>query len=194
MLANTSPSNNELRELYYKIDNGNQPEIEKIALAFSVTVKEYKQWMKVLFMILIPQTDQGINLLESIVKDIFESSESLINVFIYSFSDDSAMHNVLLSDRGFTLSTEREEHTAYEFNLTSNAFICYAFTDIKKFAGNSFNQDLLQNIISLRGKYTAEVKVHIKENELDALSRYNKNIVYQSFKTVYCKSKQVYGL
>jgi hypothetical protein len=176
MLSGASPANDELRELYAKIDNGNQPERKNIASAFSVTVEQYNLWMKSLFMILIPQTDQGINLLELMLKNFFESSDSFINVYIHSFSGDSNYHNVLLSDRGFTILTDSEEHTAYEFNLSANAFISYIFTDIKKLAGDSFSPDQVQNILSLREKQPAEVNVHVNENELDALSRYNKKI------------------
>jgi hypothetical protein len=194
MLADTSPENSVLQDIYDKIDNGNQPERENIASAFSVTVEQYNLWMKSLFMVLIPQTDQGINLLELLLKNFFESSESFINVYIHSFSYDSENQNTLLSDRGFTLLIDNEEHTAYEFNLTSSAFISYIFTDIKKFAGDTFGSDKVQSIITLRSKQPSEVKVHINENDLVALSRYNKNVVCQSFKTVYCKSNQIYGL
>tara|TARA_R110001583_G_scaffold195076_1_gene368945 strand:- start:817 stop:1812 length:996 start_codon:yes stop_codon:yes gene_type:complete len=192
--ATVQPQDDELRELYKKIDNGNQPEKANIASEFSVTVEQYNLWIKSLFMILIPQTEQGINSLELILKNFFDSPDLIVNVFINSFSDTPSKHNVLLSDRGFSLSSNSEDHATYEFNLTSNAFINYSFTDIKRFAKDSFSPEQIQSFIASRATQPTEVKVHVNKDDTEALSRYNKNVVYQSYKNVYCKSKQVYGL
>lgn len=192
-LSNYSPSNVELKELYEKIDDFNHPQGEDIAARFAVSVESYKKWMKSLFMILVPEVEQGRNILELTLKGFFENSESLINVFINECSGIPNAHP-LLSDRGFTLLTDREEHTAYEFNLGSTAFISYVFTDIKAYAPSTMDAELIQGIISLNEKRPSEVKVHVIRDDPAALSRYNKNVVYQSFNTVFCKGKVVHGL
>lgn len=192
-LTQYSPANAELKELYKKIDFFEHPQFEDIAASFNVTVENYKKWMKSLFMILVPKADQESNLLELTLKGLFENDKSFINVFINECSGITDAHP-LLSDRGFTLATDSEDHTAYEFNLSSTAFITYVFTDINAYAKNTMSPEQIQAIISLNEKSTPVVKVNVIRDEPDALSRYNKNVIYQSFSTVFCKSKVVFGL
>jgi hypothetical protein len=192
-LTQYSPSNVELKILYKKIDMFEHPQLEDIVASFHVTVESYKKWMKSLFMILVPKVDQESNLLELTVKRLFENNKSFINVFINEFSGIPDAHP-LISDRGFTMATDSEDHTAYEFNLSSTAFITYVFTDIKAYAKNTLGAERIQAITSLNEKFPPEVKVRVMTNDPNALSRYNKNVIYQSFSTVFCKSKVVYGL
>ncbi|MGL5799157.1 MAG: hypothetical protein ACRCYN_03700 [Plesiomonas sp.] len=192
-LSNYSPTDIELKKLYEKIDVFEHPHGEDIEASFAVSVESYKKWMKSLFMILVPEVEQGRNILELTVKGLIENSESLINVFINDCSGVPNAHP-LLSDRGFTLLTDSVEHTAYEFNLSSSAFISYVFTDIKAYAQFTMDAELIQRIISLNEKRPSEVRVHVIRDEPEALSRYNKNVIYQSFNTVFCKSKVVHSL
>lgn len=193
ILSEYSPTNAELKELYEKIDKFNHPQWNDIALKFDVSIEKYKKWMKSLFMVLVPKVGQESNLLELTVKEFFENKESIINVYIHDYSGIPYAHP-LLSDRGFTLLTDEQEHTAYEFNLSSSAFISYIFTDIKSFACKTMNPEQIQGVISLNEKSPSEVNVHLIQADLEILSRYNKNVVYQSRNTVFCKSKAVYGL
>jgi hypothetical protein len=144
-------------------------------------------------MILVPRVEQESNLLELTIKGLFENNESFIHVFINECSGIPDAHP-LLSDRGFTLATDSEDQIAYEFNLSSTAFITYVFTDIKAYAHSTMDAERIQKIISLNEKSPSDVKVRVIRDEPGALSRYNKNVIYQSFNTVFCKSKMVHGL
>jgi hypothetical protein len=194
ILASYCPSNDSLKDIYTKIDNGNQASIQEIANNFSVTEEQYRKWMKSLFMLLVPKDTQGINLIDLMIKEFFENTDQFINVYVHVYTGAEAGKHSLLSDRGFTLLTDQEEHLAYEFNLTCNAFISYIFTDIKKAGGDLLGKDAIEGILRMQSKKPSEVNIHFCENNLEALSRYNKNVVYQSYENVYCKSKVVYGL
>ncbi|GAB58957.1 hypothetical protein [Rheinheimera nanhaiensis] len=193
-LANYSPSDEKLKDIYKKIDSGNQASIKEFANNFSVTEEQYRKWMKSLFMLLVPKDTQGINLVDMMIKEFFENTDQFINVYVHIYSGVEEGKHSLLSDRGFTLLTDLEAHLAYEFNLTCNAFISYIFTDIKKAGVNQLGEDVMKSILRMQSKKPSELKIHFCENNLEILSRYNKNVVYQSYENVYCKSKVVYGL
>lgn len=193
-LANHYPMEESLKGIYRNIDSGNQASIKEFANNFSVTEEQYRKWKRSLFMLLVPKDTQGINLLDMMIKEFFENTDQFINVYVHNYSGVHEGKHSLLSDRGFTILTDREEHLAYEFNLTCNAFISYIFTDIKKAGVEKLGENVVESILRMQSNKPSEVKIHYCENNLEVLSRYNKNVVYQSRKNVYCKSKVVYGL
>lgn len=195
LLSNYYPANVELRELYEKIDNFNHPKAEDISSRFGVSVEDYKKWMKSLFMLLVPPIDKDMNAIEILTKSFFEDTKSYINIIISTYTGEHINKNVLLSDRGFTVLTNDNAHNTYEFNLTSNAFITYCFTDIETMA-RKFTDDnsLIESLLRMQEDKTSTINVKYVNNDLEILSRYNKNLICQSFNTVYCKSKQVYRL
>ncbi|MGV1718419.1 hypothetical protein ACT4MC_07330 [Vibrio furnissii] len=195
LLSNYYPANAELNELYQKIDDFNHPHAEDISSKFGVSIEDYKKWMKSLFMLLVPSIDNDMNAIEVLTKSFFEDTKSLIDINISTYSGEHIDKNVLLSDRGFTVLSNENVHTTYEFNLTSNAFITYCFTDIEAMAREySADSLLIESYLRTQENKTSIINVRYTNNDLDLLSRYNKNLIVQSFNTVYCKSKQVYGL
>ncbi|WP_305845694.1 hypothetical protein [Photobacterium kishitanii] len=147
-----------------------------------------------MFMLLIPLINQEMNALEFITKSFFENTGSFINVLVSIYNDEHSDKHVVLSDRGFSVLSNDDVHTSYEFNLTSNAFITYVFTDIRKIASNNINDELIASILTSRESKKSLMCIDVKKNDLEMLSRYNRNAIYQSFNTVYCKSNQVYTL
>ena len=194
-LANYYPSDENLKDIYNRIESGNQASLKEFANNLSVTEEQYRKWMKSLFMLLVPKGTQGTNLVDMMIKEFFENTEQYINVYIHIYSGSEESKHSLLSDRGFTLLTDQGEHLAYEFNLTSNAFISYIFTDITEKAGiDQLGKNVIERILRIESKKPSKVNIHFCENNLEALSRYNKKVVYQSRENVYCKSKVIYGL
>lgn len=81
-LAFYQPAEKELQAIYKKIDEGIAPHKETIASKYAVSVEQYTQWIKSLFMLLIPSIDQEMNALEIITKSFFENTGSFINVVV----------------------------------------------------------------------------------------------------------------
>lgn len=192
-LIKYSPTNAELKELYEKIDTFNHPDWDELSITFDVSIENYRKWLKSLFMVLVPKNNHGSNILELIIKVWFEKSDSFINVYISQCSGISGAYT-LVSDRGYTLVTDSEEHTAYEFNLSSTAYISYVFTNIKSYASELMNTEKIKQILTLNEKTPPKVKIHVIKDNPNALSRYNKNVIDQSFNKVFCKSKVIYGI
>ena len=194
-LAFYQPAEKELQAIYKKIDDGIAPHKETIASKYSVSVEEYTQWIKSLFMLLIPSINQDMNALEIITKSFFENTDSFITVCVSIYNDEHFDKHVVLSDRGFSVLSNDDVNTSYEFNLTSNAFITYVFTDIRKImASKNIDEKQIELILASRESTKSKIEIDVKYNDLEILSRYNRNAIYQSFDTVYCKSNQVYTL
>jgi hypothetical protein len=83
-----------------------------------------------------------------------------------------------------------DDHLSFSFNLCSNAFITYFFTDIARVARKGTPQE----IIDLYLQREKKVSVHFRKSELPVLAAYNRSCVHQCFRTVYCSSRAIYGL
>lgn len=195
-LVNLIPTDAALKSIYEKIENGIDPTRSNIAATFGVSEGEYVRWIKALFNLLAVKDTSGLNILESMLVSMFEDLSNIVNVFINTYSGNCEDKYVALSDRGFTILTDDDEHTTYEFNLSSNSFITYIFTDIRKSAPSILgdNQELIEKIIEGNSTHKKDVKVQFIRNNLEVLDRYNKNVVYQSHSKVFCKGSEIYDL
>lgn len=184
------PLDPDLASIYTRIEGGRKPHQEYLCSQLGITNKTYKKWLKMLFMLLMRPKSSEPNMLEQVIKSLYENKSNLTSVFVFNYTEEHADKRALLSDRGFSLPIQEEGCLAYSFNLSSNAFISYTFADVEK-------QDLVSapdRIIKLFKKQPKTVSVKYVENELNALANYNKNTIYQAKEKVYCSSKHIYGL
>ena len=82
---------------------------------------------------------------------------------------------------------EGREMLAFSFNLCSNAFIVYTFTDVTQFAGGTVPPQVIDDF----RKQPKRVQVKLLTNELAPLAAYNRNVVYQCAHSVFCSSQSV---
>ncbi|MGI9280074.1 MAG: hypothetical protein ACR2PX_10660 [Endozoicomonas sp.] len=189
LLSKHIPTDKKLNNHYSKIDTSNAISIRKYAQKFNVTEAQYREWLKCLFMLLIPKKVNDDRFIDQFIKDFFTERKNSINILISTYSE--RFSSVLLSDRSFTFFEDPKGHIVYEFNLTSNTFISYIFTDLTKFIKN---KRILNSILKFNSEVKPDVRVNYRTDALDLLSAYNKRVVYQSFNTVYCKNQKIYGL
>lgn len=195
-LGNFVPTDENLKSIYEKIENGVDPTRPVAAAVFGVSEVEYVRWIKVLFNLLAVKDADGVNVMESMLVSMFEDPSNLVHVYINTYNGECEDRYVALSDRGFTILTDRDEHTTYEFNLSSSSFITYIFTDVRKSAPSILgdNQELIERIIAENGNQKKDVQVQFIQNNLEILDRYNRNVVYQSHSKVFCKRSEIYDL
>jgi hypothetical protein len=184
------PVDEDLAEIFQKVAQGNKPHQQWLCTQLGISRTEYVDWLKTLFILLMRPEKNQPNFLEQMVKSLYEADSHLINVFVFYYDDDFGEGGVLLSDRGFSIPAPSDEVLAYNFNLSSKAFITYAFSDID----SSVPEGTSQNIIDAVKRMPKSVSVEIVKNDFDALSTYNRHTVYQAFERVYCSSKVAYGL
>lgn len=195
-LSSFFPADETLKSIYEKIENGVDPTRPGIAASFSVSEVEYVRWIKALFNLLAVKDSNGMNVMESMLFSMFETPNNIVNIFVNTYNGECEDKYVALSDRGFTILTDRDEHTTYEFNLSSNSFITYIFTDVRESASSILGEDerKIERIIELNGNNKKHVRVHFIQNNLEILDRYNRNVVYQSHSKVFCKGSAIYDL
>ena len=191
---NYYPNDDVLKSLHEKIDNFSHPKESSITEKYAVSIKEYKEWMKSLFIVLVPKVEGGKNILESIAESLFYSGGQSPFVFVCDFSGIDGGHP-LLSDRGHTVLNYDDKVIRYEFNLSSVAYISYMFADVKDYAeSKGIDVNMINGILRFNNKNPPRIKVALRKDESELLSNYNKNVIFQSFNTVFCKSKIIYGL
>lgn len=184
------PLSKDLAKIFEKVEQGNKPHQQWLCNQLGITHEEYTDWLKTLFILLMRPDENQPNILEQMVKSMCEADSHVINVFVFYYDEELKERSVLLSDRGFSIPAPSDELLAYNFNLSSKAFITYAFSDIdKKAPEGTFKQ-----IVDAYKRTSNNISVRMFKNNLDALSVYNKHTVYQAFERVYCSSTVVYGL
>ncbi|MDY0009337.1 MAG: hypothetical protein RBS08_06505 [Bdellovibrionales bacterium] len=176
------PTDGELQKVLRVVLDGNNPKQKDLCAQLGVSEKDYRDWLAVIFHILSLK-DRGENFLETLAKALFENSYTLVHVHRYT------SERCLVSDKGYIDPVSQEGCTAFDFNLTSWAFIQYKFIHFESYLAN-FSADT----IARYKKEHSFVKPSYSLNNLDALDIYNKTVVYQSHKNVFCAAPSIYGV
>ena len=150
----------------------------------------YQRWLAALFMALFRPAPDLPNLMEGIIKAVFESRAHSAQVAVFQFVDEHSDKRCLLCDRAFINPIQDEMGLSFSFNLNATAFINYTFFDIDRFAAGKVPQRVIEHFKA----QPRDVQLQFVTNRLDALVSYNRNVVYQCARKVYCSSKTVYGV
>lgn len=189
-VAKLYPLDPEMQKILENVENGRKPHQKWLCSYLGISEELYHCWLKALFLLLMRPKDGNINMLEQIVRSIFENPVNLLNVHVFQYTGEHSDKRPLVSDRGFSIPSDDEGCLTYAFNLCSSAFIGFTFVDINK---QSFVKapDRVKELFQLMPR---KVNVKYVQNELNALASYNRNVIYQANEKVYCSSKLVYGL
>ncbi len=184
-LTNVHPTNSIHYENFKRIINGKKPQQNRLCQHLDISESEYIKWLQIIFLLLTPLDRNKQNFLEQTIKGLFESSDLFITILIYTYDEKTC----LLSDRGYSTPLP-EPHMAFDFNLQSNAFIRYIFSDINSLIPENISKELVK---SFKSKPKL-IQVQRHTNDLDALKKYNRNVVYQCAETVFNSSIECHGL
>lgn len=171
---------------FERVLNGRKPQQAYICEKLGITENEYVDWLSIIFILLTQLDKSQPNLLEQVVKGLYENKETFIMVIIYTYDDKTC----LLSDRGYSIPLPESDHLAWDFNLYSNGFIRYIFGNLDLLAPTSAPKELIEKF-KARSK---SINVHNVINDFNALAQYNKHVVYQCHKNVFNSSTTCYGL
>lgn len=185
-LTNVHPTDPVHYKNFERILKGQKPQQKYLCEKLGISESEYTEWLAIIFLLLAPIDKENPNFLEQVIKGLYESPESFIMVLIYTYDKKTC----LLSDRGYSIPLPEKDHMAFDFNLCSNAFIRYGFSNIDALAPAEAPKELIETFKS-RPK---TIGVHHFTNDLSALEQYNKNVVYQCFETVFNSNAECYGL
>lgn len=186
------PTDAALLAEYQAVVDGARPQQKHLCSTLGLSSQEYTGWLLGLFMLLDVPGGEGINLLEGIVKSLYEDTSNETLVCVYCYSDEDSDKRCLLSDRGYCNPLPTSQHLAFSFNLCSHAFIHYVFARTDQLGlARGYDRNLVE---AHKRRHPKTVNVRSFNNDLDALSRYNQNVILQCYRNVYSSSPTIYGV
>lgn len=186
MMRDLNPTEPMHSKNFERVLNGRKPHQEHLCRELDITDEDYRNWLAIIFLLLVPFDEGRQVLLEHIIKDMYENPEMFISVMIYTYTDKIC----LLSDRGYSMPLPDGAHMAWDFNLYSSGFIRYVFWSLESLT----TIHIPRIIIEAYKAMPKQVHVHKIANDLDALEKYNKHVVYQCYKKVFSSGLECYGL
>jgi hypothetical protein len=185
------PTDPQILANYEAVLAGAKPHQKFLCNQLGVSPEEYKAWLAALFMTLFRPVPNEPNMMEGIIKGLFEAPSVFPMVCVYRYDRAEDDKRCLISDRGYSSPIGQEDHLSFSFNLCSYAFITYVFGAIDALEpAKRAAPELVEKFKKLR----KGVSVMPFINDLNALARYNQNVVYQSHHAVYSSSTIVYGV
>lgn len=180
------PTDPELLATYRRIVTGRKPHQAHLCRQIGISSETYVEWLRLLFMLLMPLGSAQPNLFEGIIKGLFENRDTHAAVFVCIYDKDYA----LLSDRGFCQAVPGAHHMSMSFNLCSTAFIHYIFADMAVLMKGRASPEFLDVVLkNWRQRPVTTINVTVKKNERDLLASYNRHVIEWSRERVYCASK-----
>ena len=185
-IASFDPTDPVLLATYRRIVNGRKPHQAHLCAQLGISDAQYVEWLRLLFMLLVPMADGRPNFFEEMIKSLLENRKTHIAAFVCEY--DSA--RCLLSDRGFSQPIENGPHMAFSFNLCATACIDYIFADpATLLQGKAPPEFLARAIAAHESLFDKQINVTFQRNNIDMLARYNRRVVEQCYQRVYCSVK-----
>lgn len=185
-IASYDPTDPALLADYRRIVSGRKPHQTYLCAQLGISDAQYLEWLRVLFMLLVPMVDGQSNFFEGVIKGLFENRKMHAAAFVCEY--DSA--RCLLSDRGFSQPIENGPHMAFSFNLCDTAFVNYIFAEpAALLQGMADPEFIARTIASCEDLPEKPINVTFLRNNLDMLACYNRRVVEQCYKRVFCSAK-----
>jgi len=185
-LAAHDPTNPELLEVYQRIVNGRKPHQAHRCSELGITNVQYVEWLRILFMLLVPLKNGQANFFDQIIEQLFGDQGSYLAVWICEYDHESC----LLPDRGYSLPIPDGPHMAFSFNLRWNAFIIYFFADLRTILDGKADPEFLDKVLADRKSLPSkQIDVQFFRNNRELLAVYNGQVVYQCHERVFSAFK-----
>lgn len=192
------PSDSILLAEFKLINDINQEDAESLLLQLQVTLEEYKDWIKLLFLVFMSVENSTHNIFEIFINSILVDENTLKIFRIDHYIDEHADKVAVLSDRSWQLMTSNDDpQTIIQFNLTSNLILTFIMVDL--------NFLLIQNLNTSNLQHRDHKIHHFKEslknitcryeiNNLENLAYFNQGAIYQCHKMVFASKPMIFGV
>ena len=185
-LASYDPTDPALLADYRRVVSGRKPQQAHLCAELGISEAQYVEWLRVLFMLLVPMAEGHPNFFEDMIKRLLENRKKHVAAVVFEY--DSA--RCLLSDRGFSQPIADGPHMAFSFNLCATAFVDYSFVDPATIVqGKASPEFIARAIANWERLPEKQISVTSRRNDLDVLARYNRRAIEQCYKRVYCSVK-----
>lgn len=190
-----------------EIQNIENPDIEEICEKYSISKENYKKWMLIIFIFISNSENQEENLMESVVKGIFNNKNSWKEFTIGCYSDKNYC---LLSDKGYNIYSVDNMALYIDINVMKNVFVTFAFvkndtvinsTLISEMKSDFGFDDQQVNAVIKRLKnstfdnmFSKNIKANLTRNNLQLLAGYNQRTIQNCHEHVFGASKEYEGV
>src|SRR5208337_4757894 len=175
-LASYDPTDPVLLADYRRVVSGRKPHQAHLCAELGISEAQYVEWLRVLFMLLVPMAEGHPNFFEDMIKRLLENRKMHVAAFVCEY--DSA--RCLLSDRGFSQPIADGPHMAFSFNLCATAFVDYVFLDpATTLQGKASPEFIAQAIANWERLPEKRINVTFLRNDLDMLARFNRRAIEQ---------------
>lgn len=187
------PADPAQRALLGAFMSGVKPYQESVLQTFGLDLEDYRRWAKALFL-MVAVGESGRYLLDGFVRGLLSRSFGWTRLFYFSEGAPDAF--CLLSDRAHNDITQAEMRSAggsmLEFNLTSKAFIRVGLLNVAQ----SIPPEIKANprYSGVENTIPRSMNVDSVMDDMETLSFYNRNSVYQCKQRVFCAARAAHGI
>ena len=184
------PTDKRLAEYYIKIASLKTNQL--ILNEFSVNQEQFRQWLKIIFYLVVPigcPNGEYLNFMPDMIKKLFDISNKRIFIAIATHKNQIC----LLSDRAHVDLSEvlLGDTIGYEFNLTKNAFMHIIFADnnletipnIPDHIMKTFRKQGINKIAQ------PSLKIHKISDNDQLFGAYNARVIYQCHRYFFAADK-----
>jgi hypothetical protein len=163
-----------------------RPHQAHLCAELGISEAQYVEWLRVLFMLLVPMAEGHPNFFEDVIRRLLENRKMHVAAVVHEY--DSA--RCLLSDRGFSQPVEDGPHMGYSFNLCATAFVDFVFLDpATTLQGKASPEYISWAIANWERLPEKQIRVTFTRNNMEMLARFNHRAIEQCYKRVYCSVK-----
>ncbi len=160
----------------------------------NVSIDEYKDWLRLLFLSLMPAPSNQGNILEGIVESILTDSTSVKHFRIDHYVDEHFDKCVLLSDRSWLICSEdNAPMLILKFNLSSNLMLTFGIVNLETQLRILTNGMITEEQMEYQKNQLKNIQCNYETNDLEALSEYNRAVIYQCYEKVFSSSLNIQG-
>jgi len=180
------PTDPQVYAEYHRILTGRRPQQAHLCAKLGISDQQYEAWLRVLFMLLTPLANGQVTMLEQALGALFEGREHALHIHLHTYTTQRC----LLSDRGWTVPVPEDRHLVFDFNLSAQAFIRYAFLDYEAALGYPLPPMIRQGL-SRGPKLVQHWYLH---DDIVALDVFHRRIIEQSFERVFSSGPSPYSV
>jgi hypothetical protein len=215
MLTSYRPTDQYFLRCYQDIDDLKANDLFKGFSDLELSLKEYKTWLKVLLLLLMPNTKTSAaqgkpfdNIFEQIAYDLLTNTTTSRFIKLHVLSEGFP-GRFLLNDRSYFYSTEPrdKDQLILNFNITDRIAMTYMIiTPDRAFQNVVRNDPGLPRFINQFGRELGEELIRTSQTEiaqdiqlmpirdnLQEVEQFNKGMILQAKRYVFCSQKDVIG-
>jgi len=209
-MSNYYPTDPELKEVFDLIDGLTESDLDFRLEELDVSIDEYKEWLKSLFILFLPSGDINPDtgkhfksMIEHTAHSLFHDPNSFSVVGIHVLSD-AFKGRFFLSDRSYFYSSNESEKLALHFNVTSQIAISFMMIDpnsmvpdqLKEILEKSSEQEKQKWLLALqesRKEMSSTLQKRVFLDDVEWSRWFNEATIFQAYRHVYCQAKDELG-